>query len=180
MNGAAGIDTASYVHAKAAVTVVLGGGTQDTHGAGIDTLLNIENVTGSDFADSLTGGGSANALGGGLGNDTLTGGLGADQFVFDNASSTDTITDFTAGADTIVLDSTVFLPDEDSDGVLLPNEVLIGPGMFWYTTTSPEQHFVYNTTSGALYYVATGQQLATIYSSGTTPALLSADDLVYG
>ena len=47
-------------------------------GAGTDTLSNIENITGSNYADTLTGDGGDNILTGGSGNDTLTGGAGND------------------------------------------------------------------------------------------------------
>ncbi|CAN5231104.1 hypothetical protein BH11PSE2_BH11PSE2_17290 [soil metagenome] len=80
-------DTASYAGAASAVTVSLLVGQQNTFGAGTDTLVDIENLTGSDFNDTLTGTASANVLIGGLGNDklhpyagddTLDGGAGVD------------------------------------------------------------------------------------------------------
>jgi Ca2+-binding RTX toxin-like protein len=45
---------------------------------GADTLLNIENVEGSDFNDRITGSTLANLLGGNSGNDTINGGAGND------------------------------------------------------------------------------------------------------
>ena len=56
LNGAGG-DTASYATATAGVTVslLLQGGTQNTVGAGVDTLTGIENLIGSAFNDTLTG-----------------------------------------------------------------------------------------------------------------------------
>jgi|CXWL01.1.fsa_nt_gi Ca2+-binding RTX toxin-like protein len=71
LDGGDGIDTASYLTATAGVTVDLyrfGGQAQNTGGAGIDTLLNVENLTGSNFNDSLTGYGF---LKGAAGNDEL-------------------------------------------------------------------------------------------------------------
>lgn len=57
----------------------------------------------------ITGNGAANQIGGGAGNDTLTGGLGADRFVFDNATSVDTITDFSSvSGDRFVLSIAAF------------------------------------------------------------------------
>jgi Ca2+-binding RTX toxin-like protein len=76
-----GIDsnTASYADATAGVTVNLtASGAQNTVGAGNDTLLDIQNLTGSSYADTLTGDGGANQLSGGAGNDVLNGGSGAD------------------------------------------------------------------------------------------------------
>ena len=43
-------------------------GAQSTGGAGTDTILTVENVTGSAQNDTLTGNGSANSLNGGAGN----------------------------------------------------------------------------------------------------------------
>ena len=47
-------------------------------GAGSDTLTGFENVTGSNFNDTLTGTTGNNVLSGLAGNDTLNGGVGAD------------------------------------------------------------------------------------------------------
>ena len=73
---AAGSDTASYADATGAVTVSLAlqGRPRTPIGAGTDTLVNFENLTGSAFNDTLTGNAGANILNGGAGNDTLTGG----------------------------------------------------------------------------------------------------------
>jgi hypothetical protein len=69
---------------------------QNTGGAGIDTLSNVANLFGSQFSDNLTGNGGANRLDGGYGgsdvHDTLTGLGGADTFVFNSGHVT--ITDF--------------------------------------------------------------------------------------
>jgi Ca2+-binding RTX toxin-like protein len=59
------------------VSLLLQGGPQDTLGAGIDTLVGIENLTGSRLADELTGDGGNNILRGLDGNDILEGGLGS-------------------------------------------------------------------------------------------------------
>ncbi|MFZ3012444.1 MAG: calcium-binding protein, partial [Nitrospira sp.] len=74
LNGGAGIDTASYRTATAGVTVSLDDGVYNTGGAGLDTLVSIENLTGSNFNDTLTGSNSivGGTLNGGLGNDTLS------------------------------------------------------------------------------------------------------------
>ncbi|WP_127999107.1 beta strand repeat-containing protein [Piscinibacter defluvii] len=84
LDGAGGVDTVTYVYADAAsagVTVNLALGTaQATGGSGSDTLLNIENLTGSNYNDSLTGNAGANVLDGAGGADTLSGGDGADTY----------------------------------------------------------------------------------------------------
>ncbi|HEV2747849.1 MAG TPA: FG-GAP-like repeat-containing protein [Allosphingosinicella sp.] len=86
--GGAGSDTAAYRSARRAVWVDLGLGSQDTNGAGTDTLDSIENVTGSDFGDRITGSAGANRLDGGGGDDFLVGGGGDD--VLDGGSGFDT------------------------------------------------------------------------------------------
>jgi len=86
LNGSAGIDTVSYSAAAAAVTVNLSTtSAQATGGAGTDTLLGFENLTGSAFADNLSGTAGANLIDGGKGADTMTGGAGDDTYVVDNA-----------------------------------------------------------------------------------------------
>jgi len=120
LDGGLGTDTASYQYATAGVTVSLASTVaQATGGSGSDTLKNVENLTGSNFADTLTGSTGNNTLNGGTGNDILnggagndvligglgadqlTGGTGADRFDFNLLTETgltsitwDTITDF--------------------------------------------------------------------------------------
>ncbi|WP_085725525.1 S-layer family protein [Pseudomonas sp. R37(2017)] len=129
LNGSTGVDTASYLYAGSAVTASLAvTTTQATGGSGADTLIAVENLTGSNYNDRLTGNAAANLLNGGAGNDTLlggggndiliggtgkdglTGGVGNDIFDFNALSETgltsatwDIITDFTRGADKIDL-----------------------------------------------------------------------------
>ncbi|QIG51818.1 hypothetical protein G5V57_31390 [Nordella sp. HKS 07] len=84
LNGGVGdSDTASYASASGGVTVSLAlAGQQNTIGAGLDTLVSMENLTGSGFADTLTGDGNANVLIGGGGNDAVNGGGGTDTAAF--------------------------------------------------------------------------------------------------
>jgi Ca2+-binding RTX toxin-like protein len=89
IDGGAGTDTASYVSAAAAVTASLATGAA-SGGAGADTLVNIENLTGSNYADVLTGDGGNNSLAGGAGNDTLDGEGGNDTL--DGGKGTNTAT----------------------------------------------------------------------------------------
>jgi V8-like Glu-specific endopeptidase len=87
LDGAAGTNTVSYVHAGSGVTVSLAkqGQAQATGGAGTDTVSNFQNLTGSAFSDHLTGDGHDNVL---------TGGLGAD--VFQVSGGDDIVSDFSA------------------------------------------------------------------------------------
>jgi Ca2+-binding RTX toxin-like protein len=111
LDGLLGTDTVSYLYATAGIKVSLATtAAQATGGSGSDTLKNVENLTGSSYADTLTGSTGNNALNGGAGNDVLTGGLGADKLTggtgadrFDfnvltemglTSTTWDTITDF--------------------------------------------------------------------------------------
>ena len=87
LDGGDGIDKASYNTATAGVTVNLSTvGQQDTINAGLDTLVNIEHLIGSNFDDNLTGSTSANIFIGGLGNDALDGGSGNDVVSYATAN----------------------------------------------------------------------------------------------
>ncbi len=98
LNGGSGSDTANYATAATGVRVSLAVSTaQDTVGAGIDTLVSIENLTGGAGNDVLSGDGAANALSGGSGNDELRGQDGAD--VLDGGMGNDLL-DGGAGIDT--------------------------------------------------------------------------------
>lgn len=111
LDGGADTDTADYSYATsggAVVNLVTGKGSV-TGETGTDTLISIENLTGSTFADSLTGDGNANTLNGGAGNDTVSGGAGNDNLVGGDNDDTlsgglgnDTI-DGGAGIDTLNL-----------------------------------------------------------------------------
>ena len=96
--GGIGNDTVTYASARGNVSASLGVGGSTSHAAG-DTYNSIENIIGSDFADTLSGDANANRIEGGRGTDTLTGGGGADVFVYGNDFGFDTITDYTDGVD---------------------------------------------------------------------------------
>jgi serralysin len=85
LDGGDGSDTASYAAAGGSVTVsLLIAGAQATGGAGSDTLISIENLTGSAFADTLTGDANANIINGVAGADVMSGGAGNDTYFVDN------------------------------------------------------------------------------------------------
>lgn len=88
-DGGVGVDTVSYETATTGVTVSLSiTGAQTTGGSGVDTLLNIENLTGSALADELTGSSAANVLRGGGGADRLLGMAGGDALHGDAGNDT--------------------------------------------------------------------------------------------
>jgi Ca2+-binding RTX toxin-like protein len=120
VDGGAGIDSLAYTDATGAVTLDLAITTAQNTGAyGIDTVINVENVTSGSQNDTLHGNSLANVLSsgegddfidgrggndqinGGGGADTLWGGAGNDIFTTEgNVAANDTI-DGGTGVDTI-------------------------------------------------------------------------------
>ena len=88
LQGGNGTDTASYAHAGAAVRASLNDASSNTGDAAGDSYTSIENLTGSNFDDTLAGNGGVNVLSGGGGNDILEGFAGAD--VLDGGAGTNT------------------------------------------------------------------------------------------
>ena len=86
ITGGAGVDRAVYATCGSAVTVTIDGANNDggTCGfgtAGDDVHTDVENVTGSQFNDTITGSASSNLFIGGDGDDALNGGAGNDRFM---------------------------------------------------------------------------------------------------
>jgi Ca2+-binding RTX toxin-like protein len=131
-------DTASYEHATSGVTVNLAITVQqDTHGAGLDTLTNISNLSGSHFNDVLTGDTHDN---------TFFGNGGQDTFVFNETSGGighDTIGDFQSGQSHIQLDYAAFnASDANSFSAWLASHVTtpIGSGDLLIDLNPSGQH----------------------------------------
>ena len=127
LDGGIGDDGASYYHAGGGVIVTLNQGATpgDANGAdGHDVLLNMENLYGSQYADTLIGNSANNhingyddddVIDGGGGVDTLVGGLGRDRFVLRPLEGTAiTITDFQVGIKADGLDVSQLLADSAS------------------------------------------------------------------
>jgi Ca2+-binding RTX toxin-like protein len=77
------------------------------------TIFGVENVNGTNYADTLIGDYGNNVLAGNGGNDTLAGGFGNDTFNFARTNGVvdfgnDTITDFAAGTDHLQIDHAIF------------------------------------------------------------------------
>jgi Ca2+-binding RTX toxin-like protein len=72
INGLSGNDTVSYALSTAVNVSLSIAGPQNTGGSGVDTLISIENVTGSNFNDTLQGDAGNNVLNGGLGSDFVS------------------------------------------------------------------------------------------------------------
>ena len=80
INGGGGTNTAQYTEATSGITVNLNLTTAQAIGGGqgTDTLINIQNITGSAYNDTLTGNSSDNLIDGWGGSDTISGGAGND------------------------------------------------------------------------------------------------------
>jgi Ca2+-binding RTX toxin-like protein len=97
LSGRNGNDTVDYSLVESGITIDLNVSTaQSVYSQGYDTLLSIENVIGTNFADHLTGTAGANILDGGVGDDTMVGGNGSDAYYVHDTS--DIVTEATAGA----------------------------------------------------------------------------------
>ncbi|HYG48209.1 MAG TPA: cadherin domain-containing protein [Allosphingosinicella sp.] len=79
IDGGLGVDRVVYSASNAAVTLNLATGTASGGHAQGDTLIGIEDVTGSNYGDTITGSDGVNLLEAGGGNDTIYGGLGNDS-----------------------------------------------------------------------------------------------------
>lgn len=159
LDGGLGLDIADYADASSGVTVSLAKTTaQDTIGAGIDAIRNVEDLGGSIHGDKLTGSASANlllgragddVLSGGLGMDTLLGGADADAFLFESVlgkTNIDLIEDFLVGTDTIWLDDKIFAK--------LSGMTVLDAGSFVTGTAALDanDYILYDSLTGALFY----------------------------
>ena len=140
-----------------------------TAGAGSDS---IDAGAGDDKVD---GGAGNDYLVSALGNDTLTGGADSDMFVLGlDLTHLKNITDFKSAADKLVFsDSSTPIPLDSS--AFHAGKGLIAP-------ISDTEHFIYNTTNGALFYDAdgsgVGSQTVQIALIANKSALVASDILI--
>jgi hypothetical protein len=94
--GGEGVDTVTYARSSLAVTIdlTLASGQSGGDAEG-DLLSSIENLTGSNQADTLSGNSAANWILGGTGNDTIEGRAGVDTL--DGGDGIDTVTYVSSG-----------------------------------------------------------------------------------
>ena len=85
IDGGEGRDTSDYSNSTSPVVVNLIDGTA-TSSIYVDTLVNIETIVGSDYADTLLGNSGVNRLTGGKGNDLVFGDAGNDIIYGDDGS----------------------------------------------------------------------------------------------
>ncbi|WP_421702454.1 calcium-binding protein [Aliiroseovarius sp.] len=129
MDGGAGNDTASYEGAWAGVGVSLATG-QGWDGAQGDTLTNIENLTGSQFGDTLLGDDSSNRLDGAEGNDQLSGNGGNDTLIGGEGDDT-----LNGGEGSDILDGGEGVDTASYDGMTSGIGLVLDSGVVWGSAT---------------------------------------------
>jgi Ca2+-binding RTX toxin-like protein len=192
MVGYAGDDT-YYVDNAADVVIEANGGGSDTVIASVSYTLGtgryIEvlrtlgsgtsdplNLTGNEFANTLLGNAAANVLDGKGGSDTLRGYAGNDTFAFTTAlgaANVDTIVDFNATDDRMVLDDAVFTGL--GLGALAAGAFVIGSA-----AADADDRIIYDNTTGALYFDADGLggAAAVQFASLTGAPVIAANDFL--
>jgi Ca2+-binding RTX toxin-like protein len=122
-------------------------------------------LSGGDGNDTLIGGLGNDVLAGGFGNDQLTGGAGADAFIFNSAATVvgvDSITDFNVPEDKIWVSASGFglsVPqDQATQQLLFSNQLVLPAEQFRLgsSAVTSSERFIYNNTSGALFFDADG------------------------
>ena len=127
----------------------MGGNDTLTGGDGDDLL------DGGDGNDTLTGGAGNDIITGGFGNDVLTGNAGADRFVLNQpGQGVDKIADFVAIEDKLLVSASVFGGGLVAGAGITADQLRVGAGAV--AATSANQRFIYNTSTGALYFDADG------------------------
>jgi Ca2+-binding RTX toxin-like protein len=118
-------------------------------GSGNDTLM------GGNGDDAILGIGGNDTLVGGMGNDTLTGGSSQDFFRFNSPTeNVDRITDFNVVDDSIVISGVGFGGGLMGGMPLTSSQFRSGAGVT--TAENTNQRFIYNTTTGALFFDSDG------------------------
>ncbi len=187
--GGAGIDTARYDYdhdGNGAFTGIVAdlktGKVKDTTNNN-DKLKEIENISGSIFADVIKGNSSANELSGHGGedyiagrggNDLLSGGADADHFVFTDKlnanTNVDTIRDFMHLQDDLYLSKTIF----KKVGALLDgSEFRLGN-----FAQDSDDYIIYDQANGLLHYDANGSAAGgqTLFAKFNPGTALTVDD----
>ena len=131
-------------------------------------------VIGNALANYLFGGGGADYIDGQGGNDYLNGGAAADQFRFSTAlgaSNIDTIADFQAGVDDILLLQSIFTAIGPT---LTVDEFRVGAAV------DGNDYILYNSGTGQIFYDSDGSApgLAVVFATVTAATALTIGDFV--
>jgi hypothetical protein len=177
---------------ESSVSTTLAAGENNLTLTGIDSINGIGNelnniIAGNEAnnflyskqgSDILLGNDGNDTLIGGLDDDTITGGAGGDKFVRKySTTGIDIITDFTPGEDLYCVSASGFGGDLVSKATITPEQFTLG-----IAATDENTRFIYNSTSGALFFDVDGTgsseqvQIATL-SIGL--AMTNADIFVF-
>ena len=189
ISGGKGTDTVSFAKFTGSVTISLGSSAEADTGTGVFVITGFENLTGGGANDLLTGNSLANVIDGGkgndvirgyAGNDTLKGYAGTDTFIFNTAlnatTNVDTITDYSAAADTIQIDNAVFAAFTKTGELAASafKDIAVA-------TKDADDRILYNSDTGILYYDAdasgTGAAIKFAILTGS-PTITAADFVV--
>jgi S-layer protein len=152
-----------------------------TNASVIDTLANINNVTGTNLADYIVGSATANTITGGAGADVLTGGAGADTFVFATldtlltVASADIITDFTTATD-FISTSKAAGAGTIADGTALANFVAFvaaADAVFTGGAGNDDVYISWNSFATGNAYVAIDEDDSGTFDAGDTLIILT-------
>ena len=145
INGSGGTDTVDYSYATANLTVSLAITAAQTVAAGdVDTITNVENLTGGSGNDTLTGTTTANTIRGGDGDDTINagrgndiidGGAGFDKAIFAGVSTTYSLS--TSGGIVSIVDNATSADGNDGTDQLIGIEQLVFKNNVTVNISSP-------------------------------------------
>ena len=142
-----------------------------------------DNLWGTPAADVIDGRGGDDLLDGDAGADTLTGGSGSDSFVFHaSESAVDSVTDFVSAIDKFVFDNNGFT-GIGAPGAFAAGDARFAAGAGFTSGRDASDRFVYDTSSGNLYYDADGSGAGAsrlVASLQGAPALAATDIEVVG
>lgn len=170
IDGGAGNDTAKYHQAANGVTVSLAIAAPQATGEGTDTLISIENLVGSMFADTLTGNSEANRITSNGGADVIDGGAGNDGIVL---SGTIGSVDGGAGNDRILFEAGLYGIGDDTVTNVETFVIRDGAVVDMSTRTTTIRAITLTTTTGGGAMVA-GSTAADTITGG------NGDDVIAG
>ena len=106
LDGGSGVDIVNYADFTSSVSINLGLSGAQTIAHGISqTLISIEGLMGTAFADSLVGSANDDVISGGVGNDTLDGGAGSDTLDYSYLTTNLTLSLAASGAQQTIIAS---------------------------------------------------------------------------
>lgn len=181
MDGGSGSDRVSYFSIPGAVRVDLRtqGVAQNTINGGFDTLVNVENVAGTQFADTLIGNNNANWMWSHGGADDLRGNAGDDTFWLPQGDGA--VVRGGQGVDVVSFRGRVTLPGEEPDTTGVTFTISagaqdIGRGEVTVFSIEGAEGSEYNDTIGG-----NGQDnLLSGFTGDDTVNGAGGDDLIYG